>query len=127
MRYLASHQDDAITRNRVETGECYLARTTTSVHNIIGTTVIVPPGVGDPVCEYYYRPGDAHFQQFAVDPNLQNLGIGSALLNVVQSRAQTIGASELALDTSEHSRQLIAMYTKRNCELISYTDWPDTN
>jgi len=127
MRYLASHQHDSTTQDRIETGECYVAVTTPPNHRIIGTIVLVPPGIGDPDCKYYARPGVAWFQQFAVDPDLYNLGVGSALLNTVESRAAELGASELALDTSEDAHQLIAMYTKRGYEFVAGANWTITN
>ncbi len=125
MRYLASHQDDEITRSRISKGECWVALDDANI--MVGTVVLVPPGVGDPENEYYCRPGVAWFQQFAVEPGLQGQGVGSLMMDHIEGRAGEMQATEIALDTSDQATNLIAMYQKRNYEIVSEADWSITN
>lgn len=126
MRYLASHQDDTITWSRISKGECYLGVRSEDAR-IVATVVFVPPGVGDAECNYYQRPGVAWFQQFAVEPDLQKRGIGSRIMDLIEGRAQELGADEIALDTATTATRLIAMYQKRGYEIVDGADWEVTN
>jgi GNAT superfamily N-acetyltransferase len=125
MRFLASHQDENKTRERIESGECHVAVLRNS-GRIIGTVVFVPPWApsdGD----YYRQPHVAWFQQFAVEPEFQGRGIGGLLLDVVERRAAKTGAAEVALDTSEHATGLIALYRRRGYEVVARESWDVTN
>lgn len=125
MRYLASYQDEAMTRSRANEGECYVGLEGDA---IIATVTLVPPGVPDAEsCTYYAQPGVARFGQFAVDPRHQGCGIGSLLMDHIEARAAALGATFLALDTSEHAHELIAMYTKRGYTEVQRVDWDVTN
>jgi len=127
MRYLASHQDEAMTRSRVNEGECYVA-VDRSGDIIIATVTLVPPGVPDTEgCAYYQKPGVARFGQFAVEPSHQGRGIGSLMMDHIEARAAELGATFLALDTSEHAHDLIAMYIKRGYIVVQRVQWGVTN
>lgn len=126
MRYLATHQDDSITLDRLMKGEGYLATDSTTL-TIVGTVSLIPPGTGDHECPYYNRPGVAWFQQFGVEPKFQGIGIGSRLMDFIENRSWELGAAEIALDTSEHAHQLISMYTKRGYCVVDEADWSITN
>jgi ribosomal protein S18 acetylase RimI-like enzyme len=60
--------------------------------------------------------------QFAVEPELQRNGIGSALLDHVEQRAVRDGARELSLSTAEPAAHLIAYYEKRGYRHVDRTD-----
>ena len=136
MRFLASHQDEAMTRERVANGECYVAVLAggkkgggdgeSAAGRIVGTVVFIPPWVPDK-CAYYSRPEVAWFQQFAVEPEFQRRGVGARLMDVVEARAAQTGAAEIALDTSERATRLIAYYRRRGYEIVDYAQWDVTN
>lgn len=76
---------------------------------------------------WYDRPEVSSFGQFAVEPALQRTGLGSRLLETVERRALESGAEELALDTAEGAKHLIAIYQRRGYRLVGNADWSETN
>jgi GNAT superfamily N-acetyltransferase len=123
-RFWASHQDEEATRMRIAEGRCFVA---VAGQQVVATITLKTRAhtKGSP---WYDRPGVASFGQFAVEPDLQSRGIGSALLETVERRAPDEGVGELALDTAEGATALIRMYTKRGYRFIEHVDWrPDTN
>jgi len=123
MKYLATHQPPAKTLERLGEGESYLAF---SGDELIGTVTLYREKVASS-CEYYRKPGVFSFGQFAIRPDMQGRGFGSKMMELVETRAKELGAAELALDTSEHAEQLIAMYAKRGYQQVSYAQWDVTN
>jgi GNAT superfamily N-acetyltransferase len=123
MRFVASHQDSAITRKRIARGETIVAE---DEGLIVGVVTLKRAGEthGSP---FYERPDVAGFGQFAVRPSHQGRGIGSALLNLVQRRAAEQGVRQLALDTSEHATDLIAFYEAKGFRFVERLQWPDVN
>lgn len=124
MRYLASHQPPSKTLERMLEGtESYLAFLDSK---LVGTVTLYTEDV-ESTCEYYRRPGVFSFGQFAIDPTHQGLGFGSELMDFIESRARELGATELALDTSEKASQLIQMYKSRGYAQVSTAQWSVTN
>ena len=125
LRYLASHQDEAMTLERFTDrgAEGYIAAVGSRV---AGTITLVPPSA-DKEVEWYRRPEVMSFEQFAVDPDLQGQGIGARLLDHAEARARALGATELACDTSEHAQELIGTYTRRGYRIVGRADWDITN
>jgi len=123
MRFVASHQDVETTRRRVAKGETFVA---VCAGEVIGTITLADANAtsGSP---FYDQPGVADFGQFAVQPAFQRQGIGSRLIEMVERRAREQGVAELALNTSEHAAQLIAMYTKKGYRFIEHVQWDDVN
>jgi GNAT superfamily N-acetyltransferase len=123
LRYLATHQDADTTRKRIKNAECFVAEYESK---IIGTITYNPPKKtsGTP---WYGRPGIAHFQQFAVEPELQKRRIGTKMMEFIEKHAKNGGAEELALDTSEKAVHLIEWYTKMGYRFIEFADWDITN
>jgi GNAT superfamily N-acetyltransferase len=76
---------------------------------------------------FYERPDVAGCGQFAVRPGHQGSGIGSTLLGLVEQRASELGAHQLALDTSEHASDLIALYEAKGFRFVEYVKWRDVN
>ena len=123
LRPLAGRQDEATTRRRCESGECYIAALDT---RIVGTILFqeveeaaLPP--------HFLRPGVAHFSLFAVDPGHQGHGIGGLLLALVESRARTLGFGDLALSMAEPDAALLRFYDHRGYRFIEHWRWPYTN
>lgn len=125
MRYLASHQDDATTLDRL-TNKNALAFIATHNSRMVGTITLCQPNPDSPI-EWYARSDVMSFEQFAVEPGYQGAGIGSRLLEAVESRAGTLGAIELACDTSEHATDLVGLYQRRGYRQVGATDWDITN
>ena len=113
MRFLASHQDDATTRERVDCGETIVA---VLDGRIVGTITVRRPGSFDDA--YYARADVASFEQLAVDPEHQRRGIGRALMDEAETLARSWGMRELAIDTSERAPELIAMYERRGYRVV---------
>ena len=122
LRYVASHQSVEVTRRRVAHGECWVAE---RAGRVVGTVTLSAPGtpVRDEAPRLYARPDVAHFAQFGIEPELQRHGIGSLLMTRVEARARELGAREIALDTSEHARDLIAWYVARGYRPAGRHDW----
>lgn len=123
LRFLATHQDDTITRERVSAGKTFLGELDGVV--IATVTLVAPEDAGG--CPWYDRPDVASFGQLAVEPHLQKQGIAAQLLDLVEAEATAMGAAEIALDTSEQAHHLINYYAKRGYRFIEYTQWPDVN
>ncbi len=123
MRFVASWQDADETRRRCEDGEAWVAELN---GRVVGTVTLYPPArtSGSPFLD---RADVASFGQFAVEPALQGGGIGEAMRLLVERRAREEGAAHLALDTSEHARELIATYERWGFRFIEHVQWSSTN
>jgi len=123
MRFVASHQDVEITRQRIESGFCFVAL---NGSQIVGTITLYT-GTHESKCEYYLRPGVARFGQFAVEPLLQGSGLGRRLLERAEGLAAELGCGEIALDTAEGAHELIAYYSRCGYSIVDKVDWDTTN
>jgi predicted N-acetyltransferase YhbS len=122
-RYLATHQDDAITLKRLQSGIPFVAE---SNGTIIGTVTLYKSSP-DSRCEWYRNPGVCYFGQFAVRPDLQRNGIGSRLYKHIEASARSLGAAELALDTAEGAVHLRQWYERLGFRFIQFTSWDEVN
>ena len=123
MRFVASHQSVATTKKRMDKGETFVATDSDLIVGII-TFTEAHATHGSP---FYDRSDVADFGQFAVRPAYQRRGIGSRLIEMVELRAFEKGVGELALNTSEHATDLIAMYTRKGYRFVEYVQWNDVN
>jgi GNAT superfamily N-acetyltransferase len=123
LRYLATYQNAATTRERISRGECFVA---TYNDRIIGTLTFYMPGSigGSP---WLKRDDVAEFGQFAVDPPYQGNGVGGMMVTFIENYARKKGIRELALDTSEQAEHLIEWYTRMGYRFIEYVQWDVTN
>lgn len=122
-RYHATWQDAATTQHRLNQGVPFVA-----VQNevVVGTiTLYVPPNVSG--CDWYDRGDVACFGQFGVEPHLQRHGIGSQLLDTIESETRRRGIPNLSLDTAEEATHLVEMYTRHGFTKIGTVDWEITN
>lgn len=119
LNYTATDQDAKTTLERLEDGESYLIF---SGDRLAGT-VSLKPTQSESRCHWYNQPGVYYFGQFGIDPDLQGQGIGSRVMDFLESRAKSRGARELALDTAESASHLIAMYSKRGYRLVEHVQW----
>ncbi|HZH98570.1 MAG TPA: GNAT family N-acetyltransferase [Fimbriimonadaceae bacterium] len=123
LQFVATHQGDDTTLDRIRGRGCYVIQ---REGKIIGTACFAPPDLAEG-CDWYEQAGVAKLSQFAVEPELQGLGIGSRMMEFVENRAREVGARELALDTSEHAHHLIDFYGKRGYRFVQHAQWPDVN
>lgn len=124
LRFVATHQDVPVTEERAMTnGLCLVA---VCGEQLIGTITVNYPGwtMGS---AWYERPEIAHFGQFAVLPEFQKLGLGTLLLTASEALARVMGASEIALDTSEHAHHLLRYYENRGYRFVEYVQWEEVN
>ncbi len=130
LRPLAGRQDDATTRRRCTSGQCYLALlpgpVASAPERIVGTILFheVEPDQGPP---WFQNKFVDSFSQFAVDPDLQGLGIGRLLLDTAERRARECGATELALSMAEPDTNLRLFYERRGYRFIETWKWHYTN
>ena len=123
LRYVASYQTEETTRERISHGECFVG---VMGDRLIATVTYYGPTHASDV-EWYNRRDVAYFGQFAVEPELQRLGIGAMLMDYLEAKALADGAAEISLDTSESATHLIDYYTKRGYRFIEYQQWDVTN
>ncbi len=123
LRYLATHQDASVTRDRIRLGTCFLA---VADGRVVGTVTYHDPGhvKGS---KWMEREGVAHLNQLAVEPELQGNGIATWLIKHAEAYARSRGVTEIALDTAEQADQLVAWYQKLGYRFVEYTDWEVTN
>jgi GNAT superfamily N-acetyltransferase len=123
MRFVASHQDSATTRRRLDRGETIVA---VDVNRIVGLVTLSRTDAtrGTP---FYEKPDVASFGQFAVRPSHQRRGIGRTLLGLVEQRARELGVRHLALDTSEHATNLITFYKSLGFHILGHHRWDTVN
>ncbi|MBD8556384.1 GNAT family N-acetyltransferase [Rhizobium sp. CFBP 8762] len=123
LRYLATHQSEEVTRDRISQGTCYVA---VKSDQIVGTILFKDTGQTSG-CSWYDRPEVASLAQFAVEPGLQAQGLGRQLITLVEETAVRSGAKEIALDTAEPATHLVSWYTKLGYRFIEYAQWGHTN
>jgi len=127
LRPLAGRQTPEVTKERAESGECYVATVADGeADRLVGTilfqeieTAKFPP--------FFLHPGVTHFSLFAVDPDHQGRGIGHLLLDAIEARAREMGAAELACSMAEPDTGLMRFYLRQNFRLIEHWQWPYTN
>jgi GNAT superfamily N-acetyltransferase len=110
LNYVAATQDARTTANRVQWATvCWVARNSGIVSGTIcyytGTQFTIEPA-------WYQRKEVSNFGQFAVEPELQRAGLGSALLDIVENRARFDGKIELACDTAVAATHLVTFYER---------------
>ncbi|MBO1110866.1 GNAT family N-acetyltransferase [Bordetella petrii] len=123
LRYVATHQSEDVTRQRISKGECYVA---VADGQLVGTITFKPIAntQGSP---WLNRPDVASLAQFGVDPQWQSRGLGARLMALAEARAAQTGASEIALDTAESAMHLIGWYSRRGYRYIEHVQWQAVN
>jgi predicted N-acetyltransferase YhbS len=128
LRPLAGRQEDSVTAERAANSECIVAilAAPNQAERIVGVILFEEQEKVD-FPPWFLRPDVCHFAQFAVDPEIQGMGIGRRLLDEVERRARAQAASELALSMAEPDRELFDFYIKRGYRLVDHWQWPYTN
>ncbi len=123
LRYVATWQDEEITKRRIADAECWVAE---SDGRIVGTITLKPPGRED-AHPYYEREGVAKLGQFGVEPELQGTGLGSRMMDHIEARARELGATELAGDTAKPAAHLHTFYERRGYRVVGRIKWDKVN
>jgi predicted N-acetyltransferase YhbS len=118
--YTAVDQDVETTRRRATRGRCLVAE---RGGRVVGT---ISMHRGDAFEEApLYRDGSVVIlEQLAVEPDLQGLGIGEALMAEAERRAREEGAREAIGDTAEGADHLIAWYRRLGYGVVATERWP---
>jgi len=132
LRPLAGRQTPETTAERIAHARCLLAEAS-SVHES-GETIVRLAGVilldereSALFPALFKEPGVAHFSMFAVEPELQGLGIGARLLDAVEERARADGRSTLACSMAGPDAALKDWYFRRGYTVHGTWQWPYTN
>ncbi len=125
LNYTAVDQTEAMTRERVERGQCFVLD---DAGQIIGTITVNGPfhPTTDPwarATPWYYRQDIAHLHQLAVEPKRQGEGLGHRLIDAVEAWALEHGYRAMALDTALPATHLRALYAKRGYQDVDDVQW----
>lgn len=123
LRFLASHQDEAMTQERLSEGWSFILE----CDGIVTGTITLRGTDPENECKWYRRPGVYSISQFAVRPDRQRQGLGRRLLFHAESLARERGAGELALDTAEEALDLRTWYSRLGFREVASVSWPETN
>lgn len=121
--YQAVTQSVEKTRARAAEGCCYVVL---QDGTLVGTATLMGPEFRG-YCDHYSRPDVAYFGQLAVEPTLQRRGLGSRVVRHLESVAQSLGASELACDTSESAEHLVRWYEGLGYRVVARETWDFAN
>ncbi|MBI5868002.1 MAG: GNAT family N-acetyltransferase [candidate division Zixibacteria bacterium] len=120
LNFTAVDQSTEVTRERIGWGTCFVA---TLGSDLVGTIVVRATHTNS-VCPDFNKPGVATVHQFAVAPELQGAGIGSALLSAAEAWARESGFAELLLDTAQPVTELIEYYKRHGYNQVTTVQWP---
>jgi len=123
MLYLASHQSDLITQDRLIQGASFIAVKNSA---IVGTITVYGP-YQEAEVPLYRREGVYHFGQYAVDPDLQGSGLGRRLYMTIENYCKAKKVQTLALDTAETASQLIELYQRWGFKIVDRVKWDVVN
>jgi ribosomal protein S18 acetylase RimI-like enzyme len=120
--FAAAKESVESTARRIREGECFLAFQGDQLVGCVILRTKSKPGMP----AWYQNPGVASFGRLAVRPDFRNQGIATALIRYIETKARQSGYSELALDTSEGSRELIGFYERLGYRKVSHHHWSRT-
>jgi len=123
LNFIATHQNEVYTRNYMKKGICYILLE----NDKIISTIFYHTKMWDDAPEIFKQDDVVLFGKFAVDPALQQKGLGSMMMDFIEERARSNGKKRMALDTSEKAFHLIEYYLKRGYEYVHHWQWPDVN
>lgn len=129
LRPLAGRQSEDVTRDRVHSGECFVATAPDGpqgAERIVGM-ILLQEKEAAAFPPTFQRAGVTHFSLFAVEPDMQGRGIGHALLDAVIARSRELGAREIALSMAEPDTKLLRWYERQGFTIVEFWQWPYTN
>jgi GNAT superfamily N-acetyltransferase len=123
LNFIATFQDEEYTRNYLKKGICYIL---TGKDKIIGTIFYYTKMWND-APEIFKQDDVVLFGKFAVEPDMQQNGLGSAMMDFIEQQALLNGKKRIVLDTSEKAEHLIKYYENRGYVYVHHWQWPDVN
>lgn len=123
-RFNACHQPATRTQERFDEGEGLIM---IRQNKIVGTVAVK---YREPLPYGNFNPDGpvACLGQFAVEPELQSLGLGYQLMRKAEQVARSVGAKYLALDTAQAAHHLVLYYQRAGFEIVGEVDYrPGTN
>jgi GNAT superfamily N-acetyltransferase len=123
LRFIATFQDAEATKRQQKRGVCFIL---TEKEKLVGTVLYYLKTFED-APDIFKDKDVVLFGKFAVDPEYQNSGLGSYLLNFIEDYARQEGKKQMMLDTSEKAQHLIDYYEKRGYIYIQHWQWKDVN
>ena len=117
------NQAPEVTRQRVASGECFVA---VSGERVVGTISLYASDAASD-SRHYRDARVASARQLGVDPHFQGKGVGTALLRLAGHWARRHGCARLALDTPEQAGHLIDYYHRlgfRVVETLQFSSRP---
>lgn len=123
LNFIATFQSAEYTRNYLKKGECYILEANSKLTG----TVFYYTTMWDDAPEIYKQKESVLIGKFAVEPALQMHGLGSKLMDFVESLAIKRNKKRVVLDTSEKALHLIDYYNNRGYKYIHHWQWPDVN
>jgi predicted N-acetyltransferase YhbS len=78
LRYMATNQSDEVTRERANSGECFVAFD----DGVLVGTILFKPSPKTNGCAWYDRPEVASIGQFGVEPSIQAKGLERRTFNL---------------------------------------------
>ncbi len=122
LKFWGTWQDESVTLERIH--DSYLTLVGVQDDKIVAT-ISLYSSKENHKCEHYRTAW--YFGQFAVRPDIQKTGIGSAMLEHIEEKAKSAGAKLIALDTAEPAIHLIRYYEKRGYAFVQHQQWEKTN
>lgn len=122
-RFLATHQSVEVTRSRMNGNLSYVA---VLDGTIVGAISLYNKPYED-VCVHYRNPRVVRFGQFGIEPSLQRSGLGTRMMDHVESVAKGLGFREIACDTAEGATHLVEWYIRRGYQFVEQVQWDVTN
>jgi GNAT superfamily N-acetyltransferase len=123
LKFVATYLTPESTKKQLEKGTCFVAE----MNNKIVGTIFYYHKMFKDAPPFYKKETVGLFGKFAVEPELQEKGIGKRLLVHTENYARSDGKKELALDTSEKAHHLIDYYKKNGYKFVHYWQWDVTN
>lgn len=123
LNFIATKQDAEYTRNYLKKGICYIL----CCDERITGTIFYYTTMWSDAPEIFKQDDVVLFGKFAVEPSLQQKGLGGLLMDFVEQQAVKNGRKRMVLDTSEKALHLIGYYSKRGYEYVHHWQWPDVN
>lgn len=116
----AATQEDAVTLNRLQRGDTIFALIESAI--VATGTIYLKPLLQTRSATYCIN-GGARFGQFAVEPQLQSMGIGNQFLNRLEKLALEAGCTFIACDTAEGAEHLRTYYARRGYDVAERVQW----
>lgn len=117
--FVASWQDENITRRRLSDGISFVA----VLENTIVGTITVYKHKAESQVSLYCQKDVFYFGQFGVAEDCQGKGLGKLLYLEVEKHCRSVNAIALALDTAETATDLIEMYERWGFRIVEKTKW----